>query len=407
MVRKQRVSLVAEQAGDLGLLAGGSTSPPGLATELALLGFEVTVLARREHPAARPSTTVAPGVELQLLDAGPARPLPDDSVFTHMPAFAHRLRRRWLARPPDVVHAVSWTTGWAALSADVGAPIVQTLAGLGGDWRRRQRSAGVQPFERRRVESQLLAEVAHVVVPCESDVGAVEAAAGPEVAQRLSVVPPGIDPDVFRPHGPTAPRAAAGAGAGAHRLLVHGRLVPQAGVDIAIRALAQLPGTELVVAGGPSVLHLDDDPEVRRLRALAQRCGVDGRVVFTGRVTPSHVAALIRSADLVACVPWHSRMGVTPIEALACGRPVVGSTVAGVPDVLVPGRTGLLVPPRSPEALVEAVDGLLANPSLRRRMGEEGIALVRRQHTWPQVARSTRDVYRRAAATSARPAVPA
>jgi glycosyltransferase involved in cell wall biosynthesis len=80
--------------------------------------------------------------------------------------------------------------------------------------------------------------------------------------------------------------------------------------------------------------------------------------------------------------------------------------VAGVPDAVVHGRTGLLVPPRAPEALVEAVRQLLDNPSLRRRMGEEGVARVRQQHTWAQVARSTRDVYRTVTAPPAPSAIP-
>jgi glycosyltransferase involved in cell wall biosynthesis len=419
MSRRLRVSLVAERAGDLDLPGPGDTPTSGLATELAGLGVEVTVLARCDGGPATAPATVAPGVEVDLIEAGPVRPLAEDQAFAHMPAFANRLRQRWLARPPDLVHALSWTTGWAARSAGTGAPIVQALAGLGGSWRRRRRDlgrgAGVSSFERRRVETGLLAGAAHVVVPCGSDVGAIEAAAGPEIAARLSVVPLGVDPEVFRPDGPTAARAggealAATGDAGRercvsrvrHRLLAHGPLVPRAGVDIVVGALVQLPDAELVVAGGPDAAGLDGDPEVRRLRGLARRCGVGDRVCFTGRVPRSEVAALVRSADLVVCVPWHSRMGVTPIEALACGRPVVGSTVAGVPDALVPGRTGLLVPPRSPEALAAAVAQLLANPSLRRRMGEEGVARVRQQHTWPLVARSLHEIYRSVTAPVAR-----
>jgi glycosyltransferase involved in cell wall biosynthesis len=404
MARQPRVSLVAEGAGEPEGPASStpSTRVAGLAVELARSGLEVTVLARRDDPTAPRVTALAPGVDLHRLDAGPARPLAGDAAFAHMPAFGQQLRRSWLARPPDVVHALSWTTGWAALSAGIGVPVVQTLAGLGGGRRRPRHQAGDAPlpFERRRIEVRLLDAAAHVVVPCEADRGAIEVAAGPGIAERLSVVPAGIDPELFRPDGP-APRTGA-----RHRVLVHGRLVPQAGVDIAIRALVQLPDTELVVAGGPAPEELDDDPEVRRLRGLAQRCDVGDRVVFAGSVPHAEAAALIRSADVVVCAPWHSRMGVSPIEALACGRPVVGSTVGGVPDTLVPGRTGLLVPPRSPGALAEAVERLLANPSLRLRMGEEGVARVRQHHTWAQVARTTRDVYR-AVTTAARQAIPA
>jgi glycosyltransferase involved in cell wall biosynthesis len=173
------------------------------------------------------------------------------------------------------------------------------------------------------------------------------------------------------------------------------RLVPRKGIDDVIAALVHLPDTELVIAGGPPAAVLGQDPEACRLARLAHSFGVAGRVRFLGGVPRADVAALLRSADLVACVPWYEPFGIVPLEAMACGTPVVGSAVGGLLDSVDDHRTGVLVPPQDPRALADAAARLLANPSLRSRMGEEAAARVRQHFTWPQIARSTLEIYRR------------
>jgi glycosyltransferase involved in cell wall biosynthesis len=129
--------------------------------------------------------------------------------------------------------------------------------------------------------------------------------------------------------------------------------------------------------------------------ALARRLGVDDRAQLLGAVARSEVPALLRSADLVACVPWYEPFGIVPLEAMACGVPVVGSAVGGLLDTVQHGRTGLLVPPRDPQAVAAAAARLLGNTSLRAQMGAEAAARVRQDYTWSQVARATLEVYTR------------
>jgi len=176
-------------------------------------------------------------------------------------------------------------------------------------------------------------------------------------------------------------------------MVVVSRLVPRKGIDDVVAALPSLPGTELLVAGGPPAAALAQDREARRLVAIARRLDVDDRVQLLGAVARSDVPALLRSADLVACVPWYEPFGIVALEAMACGIPVVGSAVGGLLDTVQHGRTGLLVSPRDPRAIAAAAARLLGNPSLCAHMGAEGAARVRQEYTWPQVARATLDVY--------------
>ena len=183
------------------------------------------------------------------------------------------------------------------------------------------------------------------------------------------MVPCGVDTGTFWPSGAVAPRDSPG------RLLTLGRLVERKGIDTAIEALAQLPGVELVVAGGPERDQLGGDAEYRRLRDIARARGVAGRVVFTGAVPRAQVPALIRSADVVVCTPWYEPFGITPLEAMACGVPVVASAVGGLTDSVVHGTTGLPDPrPRSGRAHGRRPDAARGPRDAQRRSARQAPA---------------------------------
>jgi D-inositol-3-phosphate glycosyltransferase len=351
----------------------------------------VTVFTRADEPTRAPRVPFAPGVVVEHVVAGPVAPVARDDMWPHMDEMAHRLRMRWRAERPDVVHAHFWMSGWAArraLAKITGPPpLVQTFHALGVVKRRHQGAADTSPPARGGVERELVGEVDLVVATCNDEVRELRALGVAD--DRVRVVPCGVDTRAFRPDGAHSP-----ARRGGHRVVSVSRLVARKGIDDVIAALPGLPGTELLVAGGPPPDRLDADPEATRLRALARELGVDRRVRLLGAVSRADVPPLLRSADVVACVPWYEPFGIVPLEAMACGVPVVGSAVGGLLDTVADRRTGLLVPPHDPAAVTKAIGRLLDNPSVRVRMGEEAVARVRQQFTWPQVARSTLDVYR-------------
>jgi glycosyltransferase involved in cell wall biosynthesis len=193
---------------------------------------------------------------------------------------------------------------------------------------------------------------------------------------------------VFTPRGPVAPRSER------LRLLVLGRLVERKGQEDAVRALRAVPDAELVVVGGPPVDAVDGDPEVRRLRAIAETDGVADRLVFAGSVPRDDVPAWVRSADVVLAVPWYEPFGITPLEAMACGRPVVATAVGGLVDTVVGGVTGDLVPPRDPRRLGETLAALLADDERRAAYGAAGVRRARARYRWSRVVAETETVYR-------------
>jgi glycosyltransferase involved in cell wall biosynthesis len=104
---------------------------------------------------------------------------------------------------------------------------------------------------------------------------------------------------------------------------------------------------------------------------------------------------LLRSADVVAATPWYEPFGIVPLEAMACGVPVVASAVGGMLDTVDDGVTGSLVPPRDPDALAEAIAPILSQPRLRQMLGEAGRRRVCERYTWDRVADDITVVYRR------------
>ena len=364
-----------------------------LAQAMGKRGAEVVVHTRREDAGLPRRVQMSPGVTVDHVPAGPAEVVSKDTIFPYMDAFAADLRRQWTRRRPDVVHAHFWMSGYAALEAaqPLGIPVVMTFHALGVVKQRHQGARDTSPVERRAVEERLVRKADRVVATCSDEVFELLRLGGDR--RRISVVPCGVDLTTFRVGGPVDERTP-----GRARLVYVGRLVERKGIGNAVSALAGLvnnggPDTELVVAGGPDAADVDTDPEVRRLRALARKAHVEDRVLFRGRVGRAELPSLLRSADAVVCVPWYEPFGIVPLEAMACGVPVVASAVGGLIDTVVDGQTGVHVPPRRPDVVAEVLRDLLADPARREAYGAAGAARARGRYSWARVAATTLQTY--------------
>ncbi|WP_030512290.1 glycosyltransferase [Microbispora rosea] len=381
-----RIALVSEHASPLATLggvdAGGqNVHVAALALALAERGNEVVVHTRRTCPDQPDVVPMAPSVTVEHVPAGPAEPLPKDELLPHMPEFGAHLARRWKAEPPDVAHAHFWMSGLATLTAaePLEIPVVQTYHALGTVKRRWQGEADTSPPSRLAIERDIGHRAVAVVATCSDEVGELVTMGVPR--DRIAVVPCGVDLGVFRPDGPAAPRG------DRPRVLSIGRMVPRKGVDTVVRAMRHVPGAELVIAGGDP-----GDEESTRLRALADGLGVGDRVRLIGSVSRAGVPALMRSADVLVTVPWYEPFGMVPLEALACGVPVVASAVGGHLDTVA--GCGVLVPPRRPRALSRALCDLLTRPGLRAALSAAGARRARARYGWPRIAEQTESVYR-------------
>jgi phosphoheptose isomerase len=176
-------------------------------------------------------------------------------------------------------------------------------------------------------------------------------------------------------------------------------MVPRKGVDNVIEALAVLKQKEnlnarLLIVGGES----DDPdpkktPEIGRLQKKAEELGIRNSVTFVGRKTRDNLKYYFSATDVFVSTPWYEPFGITPLEAMACGAPVIGSNVGGIKYSVVDGKTGYLVPPKDPEALADKLKDVLTNQKLHAYFRKNAIDRVKEKFTWTKVAHSVAHLY--------------
>ncbi|MFJ4045439.1 glycosyltransferase [Microbacterium sp. NPDC089987] len=399
-----KIAMVSEHASPLAdpgsVDAGGqNVHVAALSRMLARRGHSVTVFTRRDDPALDERVQLDEGVDVVHVDAGPAARIPKDDLLPHMTELAEGLAQHWRADPPDVVHSHFWMSGLAALDAvamladsDVSAPpVLHTFHALGAVKRRHQGAADTSPAEREWLEPSVGRRADTVIATCSDEAFELRALGVP--SSRIAIAPCGVDLAHFGVEGEVEPKGAR------HRVLSVGRLVPRKGVDLVVRALATLVESgfgdiELVIAGCDGTAEAD--PEAARLSALADELGIADRVRFHGKVSRDRMPALLRSADAVVCAPWYEPFGIVPLEAMACGTPVVAAAVGGLIDSVTDGVTGLHVPPRDPDAIASALQELLGDEARRRAWGRAGRARVESRYSWERVAAQTERIYRMA-----------
>ncbi|MGA5464013.1 glycosyltransferase [Mycobacterium sp. NPDC050041] len=389
-----KIAMVSEHASPLAALggvdAGGqNVHVAALSAALFRRGHEVTVYTRRDDPHLPERVETPQGYTVVHVPAGPPERLPKDELLAHMGPFAQYLDEQWSADRPDVVHAHFWMSGIATQLAarHLDLPAVQTFHALGVVKRRHQGVKDTSPQDRLKLEAMVARTATWVAATCTDEV--FELMRLGRARSRISVVPCGVDLDLFTPDGPRAEKGAK------HRIVSVGRFVPRKGFDVVVRALPAIADTELVIVGGPDVAGLDADPEARRLRQLAVELGVADRVHFHGAVAREAMPALLRSADVVACTPWYEPFGIVPLEAMACGIPVVASAVGGMLDTIVHDVTGRLVQPKRPGEVADAVNHLLHDDFLRQSFGAAGRDRARARYSWDRIAGDTLRIYDR------------
>ncbi len=382
-----------------------------IAAGLAARGHEVHVVLPRHRDLRRPP--VDRGVHLHPYTYAPWRALnvwgyaesmaADVAVrgrvylaaFLALPAGLLALRQVARRVRPDIVHA-HWVLPngplGALVAAGIKAPLVVSLHGSDvylPERHRWLRGAAAWTFHR-----------AAAITACSDDLARRAAALGaPD--ERMRVIPYGADGSTFRPAEAderARVRAEWGLGEGEAFILAVGRLVRKKGFDVLLRALPQV-----VQEAGPVRLLIVGQGDLRgELERLAAELGVNAYVALPGAVERDRLPALFRSCDILAVPSMHDERGNVDglpnvlLEGMASAAAIVASDVAGIPQVIRPGETGLLVPEKDPAALAGALVRLLRRPELRARLGGAARQRVEEELNWPAVAREFENVYTRA-----------
>jgi len=386
-----KIALVAQHAvalsGD-GTGQADDTRLLELSRSLADKGHRVTVYAQRNSAALPGRAEIEPGVTVEYIGPpdGQHHGVPD--LLAQVPTFSRPLHERLRENRPDVVHALRWTSGLAALAAarDLGIPVVQSFDSLGVAERRHHvipRDAGI---ERIRLEPAI-GRSASAVVAGSSDAESDLTRLG--VPRRsIRVVPCGVNTEEFSPEGPVAER-----GARPHLVTV-ADLSEHDALATLLRAISTVPGADLVIAGGPPRAELGDHLDFRRLARLADTLGVRAQVTFAGQVARAALPPLLRSADLFVSVSEYDPTGTLAIQAMACGTPVIASSASGgQADAVLDGTTGILVPPGRPALLAQRIRQFLSHPMLLEAFSVAAVDRARSRYSWNRIADETLAVY--------------
>ncbi|WIE55733.1 glycosyltransferase [Curtobacterium sp. MCBD17_003] len=359
------------------------------AEALADLGHRVEIVTRRSSPTQPDSVEIVAGVCLRFLSAGPAQPVPKGEHDAFIEPF-----RAGLAElgPYDVFHAHHWFSGMAALpvARERGVPHVQSFHSIAAH-AATPLSEGERPESAGRMEGEafLARESDAVVAISEAEADTVRSRLG-AAADRVVIVPPGVDGSVFRP-------ASAATRAAAHDrpryVVAAARVQPLKGLDLAIAAVAAVPEAvrpDLVIAGDASS---EATGYVEELRGLADRLGIGDRVRFVGPQSRPDLAMLFRNAGLVL-VPSHSETyGLVALEGSASGVPVVAAAAGGLREAVVDGETGVVVESRDPDVWAGVIATVLTDPALADQLAAAGRERAERL-SWERSAEGLVETYR-------------
>lgn len=406
----RRIAIISDHASPLA--APGSVDCGGqnvyvaqLARELARAGHLVDVFTRRDAPEQRQVVHWLENIRVIHVPAGPPRYVPKEQLLPHIDAFS-RYVTRFARRQPaayDIAHANFFMSGMVAqhLKAALGLPFVITFHALGRVRRLAQGTADAFPTERMRIEAALMRAADRIIAECPQDRYDMERLYGAPLS-RIAITPCGFAPDELWPVPMLEARARLGLDEGRFIVLQLGRMVPRKGVDTVIQGVAMLRhrygvDAQLLVVGGDISGQVGassgDGLELARLRSVAADLGIATHVRFTGQQPRAVLRDYYSAANVFASTPWYEPFGITPVEAMACARPVIGAEVGGIKSTVNDSVTGFLIPSRDPAALADRLARLHRHPELARAMGEAGRRRACEHYTWRHVATQLAAIY--------------
>jgi D-inositol-3-phosphate glycosyltransferase len=404
----RRVAFISDHASPLAILGGVDNGGQNvyvaeLSKELARKGYEVDVFTRSDQPNQESVVHWCQGVRVINIAAGPKEFIEKEKLLPYMQEFANRtiafMRSENLNY--ELIHAHFFMSALVAsiIKKRLQIPYIVTFHALGLVRKAFQKESDRFPTERISIEKYIVHDADGLIAECPQDeedlINYYDAD-----KSKIKIVPCGFNPDEFYPVEKYRARAILQLDPQEKILLQLGRMVPRKGVDNVIRAMGKLTDTlksiRLVIVGGdadspdPSLT-----PEILRLQKIAEEENVKSSVTFVGRKSREVLRYYYSAADIFITTPWYEPFGITPLEAMACGTPVIGADVGGIKYSVAHGKTGYLVPPQDPTALAEQIKRLITDSSLLKRMEINSLKRVHQLFTWRKVANMVNSLYER------------
>jgi len=355
--------------------------------ELGRMGIAVDVFTRSQDPAIARVVPLGARARVIHLAAGPEAPVPRELVYSYLEEFVDALDawRRADGVEYDLIHGHYWLSGVSGLRlrARWGVPLLQMFHTLGHLKNSVARTADeIEPELRTRQETRIIGAADRIIAANLVEREHLERYYG-ACRETITIIPCGVDTELFTPLDPATAKAQLGLSP-APLLLFVGRLTPIKGLETLLQSMCRLPSRPtLLLIGGDQ-----DEPltgHVGHLKARVAELQLGESVRFLGAQPQRRLRLYYAAADATVIPSYYESFGMVALEAMACGSPVIASSVGGLTTTVRDGVTGLLVPEGDPDALADGVARLLGDADLRGRLGREAVRWTA-DYRWPCVA---------------------
>jgi len=403
---KKRIAFISEHASPLATLGGVDNGGQNvyvaeLSKALASKGYKVDVYTRKDNAAINDVVNWLPDVRVINVKAGPEHFIEKEKLLYYMDEFTSNMlsfiKQKKLNY--NLIHANFFMSGLVAsnIKKQTGIPYIITFHALGLVRLAHQKEMDKFPVERFDIEKMIVKDADAIIAECPQDRLDLINYYNAE-RSKITIVPCGFNPREFYQIDKKIARTKLGLDHDEIILLQLGRMVPRKGVETVIRSISKIntsiKNIRLLVVGGES--DEPDEvitPEIGRLKKIAAEENVSAQVTFTGRRNRNVLRYFYAASDMFITTPWYEPFGITPLEAMACGTPVIGSNVGGIKYSVKDGETGFLIPPKDPFALAEKIENLVMNQALLNTMKRNAVKRVNKYFTWASVADSVNCLY--------------
>ncbi|MCF0055042.1 glycosyltransferase family 1 protein [Dyadobacter sp. CY356] len=395
---KNKIAFISEHASPLAVLGGIDAGGQNvyvaeICKVLLRKGYQIDIFTRLDRPNQPSVVNWMPGIRVIYVKAGPAAQVPKELLLGYMDEFTGCMLD-FITESGiqyDLIHANFFMSGLVAsrIKEQLGIPYVITFHALGKIRMIHQKEKDAFPVARLEIEQMIVDDADYIIAECPQDQQDLVDHYQADLS-KIKIIPCGFSADEFYPQTKSKARSKLGLPQSDLVLLQLGRIVPRKGIDNVIRCLKYLkdiPNVRLLVVGGScETPDFENDSEFKRLLAIAKNEGVDDRVEFAGRRDRDQLKFYYQAADFFITTPWYEPFGITPLEAMACGTPVIGANVGGIKYTVAHKQTGFLVPPDDPRALADAVREGISCPDQYRLLCKNALKRVNEYFTWESVA---------------------
>ena len=362
-----------------------------LSRHLGRMGIKVDVFTRRHNNQEDDVVELGSHARLVHLEGGPLE-AELDTLYSYLPSFVEEVYRfsEQQGVAYQLVHSHYWLSGWAGRKAAErwGVPHVVTPHTLAEIKMQARAGEKESPF-RSGVEGELMAS-AHLIIASSPHEKEAMVRLYDAPAQRIHVVPCGVDLSLFRPLDIGEARKRLGLN-GEKVIVCVGRIEPLKGLDLLLQSAAimeERDSLKVLVIGGDQTRG----GELERLKGLSEELGIKNIMEFVGMVDQKVLPLYYNAADVCVVPSYYESFGLVALEALACGTPVVASRVGGLPSVVQHGRTGYLLSWRCPEPFADSLEAILCSKGLQKSMSMAAREMAQGMG-WEKVAEGTCRLY--------------